>query len=306
MGFETQYGINIAPAGLAGGQATSYVHNVRKHLSWIDGTKVGRLLLKAIAWHVRNNPGNLAGGVMTIQPYTGADCNATVNNATSTGTGWSQPTVSYSPGVFNHGGACHVQLKKAATNRGLYPDEILFDEILFHELVHGLRGAAARFRGLPVSGGLTRYNGTEEFIAVLTTNICLRPVERLEDRTAAGPHGLHETGAGAVRLHGVLPQLEERLHAGGPVLQGEPRLHEMDQRGEGAVQPARRLLRRQGQGAKKLEQRARAGPRRRLDRADERLPDGDARAVTAVRCVVSIRPRILIAPADAGAIADER
>ncbi len=166
MAFEKKYGLNIVPAGLAGGQATSYEHNVRKHLSWIDGTKVGRLLLKAIAWHVRNNPGNLAGGVMTIQPYTGADCNATVNNATSTGTGWSQPTVSYSPGVFNHGGACHVQLKKAATNRGLYPDEILF-----HELVHGLRGAAARFRGLPVSGGLTRYNGTEEFIAVLTTNI---------------------------------------------------------------------------------------------------------------------------------------
>ena len=166
MGFETQYGINIAPAGLAGAQAASYEHNVRKHLSWIDGTKVGRLLLKAIAWHVRNNPGNFAGGVLTIQPYTAGGCNATENNSTSTGTGWSQPTVNYSPGVFNHSGACYTQLKKAATNRGLYPDELLF-----HELVHGFRGAAARFRAFPASGGLANYDGTEEFIAVLTTNI---------------------------------------------------------------------------------------------------------------------------------------
>ena len=166
MGFEKQYGINIAPAGLAGGQAVSYEHNVRKHLSWIDGTKVGRLLLKAISWHVRNNPGNLAGGVLTIQPYTGTDCNATANNATTTGTGWSQPTVSYSPGVFHHSGACYTQLTKATTNRGLYPDEFLF-----HELVHALRGASARFRGFPATGGLSGYDGTEEFIAVLTTNI---------------------------------------------------------------------------------------------------------------------------------------
>jgi len=31
--------------------------------------------------------------------------------------------------------------------------------------------AAARFRGFPVRGGLASYDGTEEFIAVLTTNI---------------------------------------------------------------------------------------------------------------------------------------
>ena len=166
MGFETKYGLSISPAGLSGGAARAYEYNVRKHLSWIDGTTVGRLLLKGIGWHARNNPGNLTGGTMTIQPYTGGGCNATVNNSTSTATGWSQPVVNYSPNVFNHGAACHAQLKKAATNRGLYPDELLF-----HELVHGFRGAAARFRGLPVSGGLSRYTGTEEFIAVLTTNI---------------------------------------------------------------------------------------------------------------------------------------
>ena len=166
MSTAKRYGLVVNPVGLTGAAASSYVHNVEKHLSWIDGTKVGRLLLKGIGWHSRNNPGNLVGGAMPIQPYTGSDCNAVVNNATSGPNGWSQPTVSYSPNVFNHGGACHAALKKASTNRGLYPDELLF-----HELVHGFRGASGRFRAFATAGGLVRYTGTEEFIAVLTTNI---------------------------------------------------------------------------------------------------------------------------------------
>jgi len=166
MHFEKKYGIQISPAGLAGPAALSFESNTRKHLSWIDGTKVGRLLLQGIGWHARNNPGNLAGGVISIQPYTGTDCNATVGNTVSGATGWSQPVVNYSPSVFHKSGACYTQLTHANTNRGLYPDELLF-----HELVHAFRGASARFRAFPVNGGLTNYTGTEEFIAVLTTNI---------------------------------------------------------------------------------------------------------------------------------------
>ena len=57
--------------------------------------------------------------------------------------------------------------KKPETNRGLYPDEILF-----HELVHALRGTSAQYMSLiPLSGGLKRYDSREEFIAVLATNI---------------------------------------------------------------------------------------------------------------------------------------
>lgn len=166
MSTAKRYGLVVNPAGLTGAAAQTYIHNVEKHLSWIDGTKVGRLLLKAISWHARNNPGNLVSGSMPIQPYTGGKCDATVNNSTSTPTGWSKPTVSYSPNVYHHGGACQAQLQKASTNRGLYPDELLF-----HELVHGFRGASGRFRAFATSGGLVRYTGTEEFIAVLTTNI---------------------------------------------------------------------------------------------------------------------------------------
>ncbi len=166
MAFETKYGLNIAPSGLGGTAATAYVLAVRKHLMWIDGTKVGRFLLQAIGWHARHNPGNLTGGVMTIQPYTGGKCNAAADNTVRTPTGWSQPAVSYSPDVFTHGGACQEQMKKATTNRGLYPDELLF-----HELVHGFRGASARFSANRLHGGLAGYTGSEEFVAVLLTNI---------------------------------------------------------------------------------------------------------------------------------------
>jgi len=167
MGFETKYGIKIDPVGLSGGTAAAYEHKVRTHLSWIDGTTVGQLLLNSIGWHARNNPGNLLSGSVPIQPYTGTDCNATIGHKTLTTTGWSQPVVSYSPDVYTLHGACYSSLLKAETNRGLYPDELLF-----HELVHALRGASAQYMSLiPLSGGLKRYDSREEFIAVLVTNI---------------------------------------------------------------------------------------------------------------------------------------
>jgi hypothetical protein len=167
MGFETRYSIKIDPVGLAGAAAGVYEHKVREHLSWIDCTAVGRLLLNSIAWHARNTPANLLGDGVPIRPYTGADCNAGINHTTLTQTGWSQPVVTYSPDVFTVHGACHASLQKDETSRGLLPDEILF-----HELVHALRGTSAQYMSLiPLSGGLKRYDTREEFIAVLVTNI---------------------------------------------------------------------------------------------------------------------------------------
>jgi len=48
MGFETKYGVKIDPVGLSGGVAAAYEHKVRTHLSWIEGTTVGQLLLNSI------------------------------------------------------------------------------------------------------------------------------------------------------------------------------------------------------------------------------------------------------------------
>jgi hypothetical protein len=167
MGFETKYSLKIDPLGLSGVAAGVYEYKVREHLTWIDCTTVGRLLLNSIAWHARNTPANLQDGSVPIQPYTGAACNATINHKTLTRTGWSQPVVNYSPDVFTVHGACYASLQKDETSRGLLPDEVLF-----HELVHALRGTSAQYMSLiPLSGGLKRYESREEFIAVLVTNI---------------------------------------------------------------------------------------------------------------------------------------
>ena len=167
MGFETQYALKIDPVGLSGGTADVYEHKVREYLSWIACTAVGELLLNSIAWHARNTPGNLLSGSVPIRPYTGAGCNAGIGHTTLTPTGWSQPVVSYSPDVFTPHGACYAALQKAETNRALYPNEVLF-----HELVHALRGTSAQYMSFPpLSGGLKRYDSREEFIAVLVTNI---------------------------------------------------------------------------------------------------------------------------------------
>lgn len=167
MGFEKRYSIKIDPFGLAGAVAVAYEHKVREHLTLIDCTTVGRLLLNSIAWHARNTPANLQDGSVPIQPYTGGACNATIGHKTLTQTGWSQPVVNYSPEMFGPHGACYASLQKDETSRGLLPDEILF-----HELVHALRGTSAQYMSLiPLSGGLKRYDSREEFIAVLCTNI---------------------------------------------------------------------------------------------------------------------------------------
>ena len=91
MGFETKYGLKIDPVGLSGAAAGVYEHKVREHLTWIDCTTVGRLLLNSIAWHARNTPANLQDGSVPIQPYTGAACNATIGHKTLTQTGWLRP-----------------------------------------------------------------------------------------------------------------------------------------------------------------------------------------------------------------------
>lgn len=192
MNLETKYGIKIDSVGLSDVNARIFKQNTRKHLSWIEGTKVGQFLLKGIGWHARNNPGNLTGGTIAIQPYTGTDCNAVVNNSVSTATGWSQPVVNYSPGVFNKSGACINQLKHVNTNRGLYPDELLF-----HELVHAFRGASAMFKAFPTTGGLINYTGTEEFVAVLTTNIYI------SDPSNGSKTGLRKDHIGFTKLEPI-------------------------------------------------------------------------------------------------------
>ncbi len=154
MDIPTHYRININPVGLAGHSATTYTRKVTDHLTWIYRTKVGRILLDSIRYH----------GLPTeIRPYTGGNCNAIGGGETPVG-GAFRGVVMYSPDTFSLHGACSAT--KSVKNRGLY-----WDEILFHELVHVFRNVSRKWNKQALIGGLYRYDDTEEFFAVLLTNI---------------------------------------------------------------------------------------------------------------------------------------
>jgi hypothetical protein len=145
-----QYNFAINPVGLAGSAAANYSRRVHEHLRWIHRTRTGRILLNSIRFQ---------GQPVSIQPFTGGICNATGGGLIG-GAG----TVSYSPDTFALHGACPANT--TTPNRGL-----LWDEILFHELVHVFRTASGKWSQRPLTGALFRYTDTEEFYAVMVTNI---------------------------------------------------------------------------------------------------------------------------------------
>jgi hypothetical protein len=164
-----KFGIAIEQTGLTGPEATNYESVVKMHLDWIEATDVGKALFHAIGRNILDAaPANLATfrgttdmgtaprGVL-IQPYTGGACNAAELRS----------LVNYSPYIFNGTGPCGHYVQSIVTNRGMLPSEVLF-----HELVHALRDAAGHGnRTAPLGGGLSGYGDTEEFIAVVVTNI---------------------------------------------------------------------------------------------------------------------------------------
>ena len=154
MNFSAQYRINVNPVGLAGPAAATYTRKVNEHLTWIYRTKVGKILLDSIRFH---------GLPVEIRPYTQANCNAVGGGETPVG-GAFRGFVAYSPDTFSLHGACSAT--HSAPNRGL-----LWDEVLFHEMVHVFRNVSGKWNKQGLTGGLYRYDDTEEFFAVMVTNI---------------------------------------------------------------------------------------------------------------------------------------
>ena len=76
--------------------------------------------------------------------------------------------LAFDPHAFMSGSACYQRnrLGDPRYNRGAFPDEVLF-----HEMVHNLRATTDKGREQDLGGGLKRYNTLEEFYAVLLTNI---------------------------------------------------------------------------------------------------------------------------------------
>lgn len=148
MDFATTYKIQINSIGLAGHPALTYKSKVTHHLGMIYRTRVGKILLDCIRYH---------GLPVVISPYTGGGCNSGGGWTTVAGT--RQGFANYSPDTFGPHGACTPALGTSAR---------LGHEILFHELIHAFRGVSGKWNKQP---NLTRYSDSEEFLAVLITNI---------------------------------------------------------------------------------------------------------------------------------------
>ena len=152
------YYITINPLGLTGAPARRYQEQVHEHLRWIHRTISGAILLNCI--RRPNFP-------IEIRPHPLAECNATGGGeAKPVGAGY-RGFVTYTPGYFGHSGVC-------AASDGANTSGRIFDEILFHELVHVFRNATGMWNQSPLLGwGMRQYDDNEEFIAVLCTNIYL-------------------------------------------------------------------------------------------------------------------------------------
>jgi hypothetical protein len=76
--------------------------------------------------------------------------------------------VKFDPHSYEKGSACYRLKNRGKNNRGLLPDEVLF-----HELLHAIRGALrlSLNNSQTLQGGLSRYVMEEEFLAVVLTNI---------------------------------------------------------------------------------------------------------------------------------------
>lgn len=172
LGF---YNFAINPVGLVGAASTRYVREVHEHLSWIDRTTSGRILLNSIRRPTFP---------VEIRPHPIAECNATAGSEIKVGAVSPSGVVTYTPFDFSHRGACGRPA--ADQNRGL-----LWDEVLFHELVHVFRFATGKLNAFtPVTTAMRQYTNNEEFFAVMCTNIYVSDrTNRIKSGLRAGHQG---------------------------------------------------------------------------------------------------------------------
>lgn len=171
-----RYFITINPVGIATAAAQRrYVEQVHEHLRWIYRTTSGRILLNCI--RRPNFP-------VEIRPYPGGDCNARGGSEIKPGAAALTGFVEYSPTTFGSHGACSTLPGGQTAGR-------LFDEVLFHELIHVFRTATGKWnQGRTLSFSMAHYDDNEEFIAVLCTNIYVSDrTNRIKSGLRAGHQG---------------------------------------------------------------------------------------------------------------------
>jgi hypothetical protein len=149
--IEEQFGLKIETTWSFGKKTEEekYKADVRRVLVGIVGSRAGQALAKAIKYWTS------AGQEMFIAPYPFKDDNAQ-ESGVSDGLRTSQ--ILFTPGSGMTPGA------------KLLPGG-LPKETLHHEMVHGLRRISGHMQDFRTRGQLEDYHLTEEFVAILATNI---------------------------------------------------------------------------------------------------------------------------------------
>ncbi len=171
MTIEEKYNLELRSGDLGTGHnpelakftTTIWAESVRMELMKIEASEVGGLLLRSIKWHAKR---------VIIYPYVLAACNGTAAPAIlNPSSGLPIYSILHvSPSRYWEGSTC---AKKVKDQGGVVGES---HELLFHELVHAFRHVSRAqedddVQSSPLAGGLLGYRNSEEFIAVLVTNI---------------------------------------------------------------------------------------------------------------------------------------
>lgn len=171
--IEQQFGIEILPTwhDRPTGDAHAYTRDVRAELAKILQSRTGKYLAAALLFQKTQS----TKPPILVMPYEGNDCNAEEDSVTR---GSAQSVVLFSPATR----ASRCSDGKAAT---------LPHEILFHELVHSLRRVSGHLHRHSVISKLQPYTNTEEFLAILVTNIFISDVTNHHKTALRANHESH-------------------------------------------------------------------------------------------------------------------
>ena len=183
------YNITINPVGLAGAARNQYIRQVHEHLNWIHLTKSGRILLNCIRRPTFP---------IEIRPHTTAKCDAVGGGENRPGVPGLAGVITYTPFAFSSAGSCSAL--PVDQNRGR-----IWDEILFHEMVHVFRNATGKWNKAPrLSINMNQYDDNEEFIAVMCTNIYISDhTNRIKSGLRAGHKDFSAMSADEARRFGL-------------------------------------------------------------------------------------------------------
>lgn len=205
MSFEEQFFILVDPMELEHGKVPQpvatpevWTASVRELLRKINGTKCGDILLRSIRYH---------GRWVRIEPHLPSKiaskyCTADADGPTDTDKVMNQLSIFQFAGFRKIAAVVRITPQRYGAGTdcdkiyNIYPDSYRPEayEILFHELVHAFRFVSGKHfdNGNPlrqVSGGLSLYDSTEEFFAILATNIL---ASETKGNVRSSHHGHHK------------------------------------------------------------------------------------------------------------------